>query len=93
MRVTAGVSGCGQRRPVSSTRSLRQVSPGRREDLDPHQPGVGLRVLPGIQTRIQIARSLVTIHAEIRTRVAPGQGESPKFPRLCHQLYRGRGIP
>ncbi|GFR66185.1 hypothetical protein ElyMa_000221500 [Elysia marginata] len=27
--------------------------------------------VPGIRTRIQIARSLVTIHAEIRTRVAP----------------------
>ncbi|GFS17269.1 hypothetical protein ElyMa_006818200 [Elysia marginata] len=55
--------------------------------------GVGLCVVPGIRTRIQIARSLVTNHAEIRTRVAPGQGESPKFPRPCHQLYRGRGIP
>ncbi|GFR78211.1 hypothetical protein ElyMa_003989300 [Elysia marginata] len=55
--------------------------------------GVGMWVVPGIRTRIQIARSLVTIHAEIRTRVAPGQGESPKFPRQCHQSSRGRGIP
>ncbi|GFR94610.1 hypothetical protein ElyMa_000923400 [Elysia marginata] len=55
--------------------------------------GMGMWVVPGIRTRIQIARSLVTIHAEIRTRVAPGQGESPKFPRPCHQSSRGRGIP
>ncbi|GFR74540.1 hypothetical protein ElyMa_000432500 [Elysia marginata] len=54
--------------------------------------GMGMWVVPGIRTRIQIARSLVTIHAEIRTRVAPGQGESPKFPRPCHQSSRGRGI-
>ncbi|GFR94798.1 hypothetical protein ElyMa_006258400 [Elysia marginata] len=37
MRVTVSVTVCGQRRPVSSTRSLRQVSPGRREDSDPQQ--------------------------------------------------------
>ncbi|GFR97217.1 hypothetical protein ElyMa_000987600 [Elysia marginata] len=38
-RVTAGVTACGQRRPVRSTRSLKQVSPGRREDPDTQQPG------------------------------------------------------
>ncbi|GFR85855.1 hypothetical protein ElyMa_006039000 [Elysia marginata] len=39
MRVTAGFTAWGKRRPVSSTRSLRQVSPGRREDSDPQQSG------------------------------------------------------
>ncbi|GFR63670.1 hypothetical protein ElyMa_005488600 [Elysia marginata] len=40
MRVTAGVTTCGQKRPLSNkcTRSLRQMPPGRREDPDPQQP-------------------------------------------------------
>ncbi|GFS15911.1 hypothetical protein ElyMa_003199700 [Elysia marginata] len=38
MRVTAGITACGQRKPVCSTRSLRQISPGRWEDPDPQQP-------------------------------------------------------
>ncbi|GFR60351.1 A disintegrin and metalloproteinase with thrombospondin motifs 3 [Elysia marginata] len=44
MRVTAGVTACGQRRPVSSTRSLMQVSSGRQEDPDPQQPDSARRM-------------------------------------------------
>ncbi|GFR96358.1 hypothetical protein ElyMa_004450000 [Elysia marginata] len=54
MRVTVSVTGCGQRRPVCSTRSIRQVSPGRREDPDPQQPSSANRTLgcqDGHQTR------------------------------------------
>ncbi|GFS15446.1 hypothetical protein ElyMa_004932900 [Elysia marginata] len=43
MWVARGVTACGQRRPVSSTRSLKQVSPGRREDPNPQQPGSAQR--------------------------------------------------
>ncbi|GFR77822.1 hypothetical protein ElyMa_005833600 [Elysia marginata] len=39
MRVIAGVTGFGQRRPLCSTRALRQETPGRRNDTDPQQPG------------------------------------------------------
>ncbi|GFS16278.1 hypothetical protein ElyMa_001468900 [Elysia marginata] len=40
IRVTAGVTvtACDQRRPICSTRPLRQVTPGRRNDTDPQQP-------------------------------------------------------
>ncbi|GFR58559.1 biogenesis of lysosome-related organelles complex 1 subunit 1 [Elysia marginata] len=37
--VTAGVNVCGQRRPICSTCTLRQVTPRRWEDSDPQQPG------------------------------------------------------
>ncbi|GFR58403.1 hypothetical protein ElyMa_000029000 [Elysia marginata] len=38
MWVTVGFTACGERGPECSARSLRQVSPGRREDPDPQQP-------------------------------------------------------
>ncbi|GFR83326.1 hypothetical protein ElyMa_004121100 [Elysia marginata] len=46
MRVTAGVTGCGQRRPIFSTRdvkvttrTLTQVTLERRNNTDPQQSG------------------------------------------------------
>ncbi|GFR93297.1 hypothetical protein ElyMa_004375300 [Elysia marginata] len=47
---------CDQRRAVCSTRSLRQVSPGRREDSDPQQPG-SLRRMSGSQEEGQLTRT------------------------------------
>ncbi|GFR91096.1 hypothetical protein ElyMa_002584600 [Elysia marginata] len=43
MRVTAGVTACGQRRPLCITSSLRQATLGRRKDPDPQQPGSAKR--------------------------------------------------
>ncbi|GFR58628.1 multidrug resistance protein 1 [Elysia marginata] len=37
MRIAAGVTACGQRRPVCYTSALRQVTPGLRKDLDTQQ--------------------------------------------------------
>ncbi|GFS07303.1 hypothetical protein ElyMa_002985800 [Elysia marginata] len=37
MRVTANVTACGQKRLVCSSQTLRQVSPGCREDPDSQQ--------------------------------------------------------
>ncbi|GFS18214.1 hypothetical protein ElyMa_005001500 [Elysia marginata] len=38
-QVTAGITACGLMRPICSTRTLRQISPGCREDPDPQHPG------------------------------------------------------
>ncbi|GFR90243.1 hypothetical protein ElyMa_006146200 [Elysia marginata] len=52
MRVTEGVTACGQMGPVCSTRALRQVSPGRREDPYLQQPSSVRRMsgMPGKRT-------------------------------------------
>ncbi|GFS08142.1 noelin [Elysia marginata] len=63
MRVTAGVTACGQMIQVCSKRTLRQVTSRRREDSDPQQPGSvrrmsGCREEPEQQTWIEATSEL-----------------------------------
>ncbi|GFR74118.1 hypothetical protein ElyMa_000422300 [Elysia marginata] len=77
MQVTAGVTACGQRRPVSSTRSLNEtrcvclrslVSPGRGEDPHPQQPS-GAKRTSGYQDR-QLTRTARWTEATTKQRCA-----------------------
>ncbi|GFR90362.1 hypothetical protein ElyMa_000816100 [Elysia marginata] len=74
MRVTAGVSACGQRRPMCSTRTLRPVTPRRRNDTDPQQPG-SVKKMSGFQERTPVQNN------KCRIEVAPQPQRDPPATR------------
>ncbi|GFR59381.1 ATP-binding cassette sub-family A member 1 [Elysia marginata] len=67
MRVTAGLTVCCQRRPVCSTRTLRQVTTGRRENPDPQQQG-SVRRVSGCQEEGHLTRTANVDRSDVNSK-------------------------